>query len=58
MFSVSDRDDPVDWNARIALARSILNQREPSEHTARMATAALTGATMGVLMALDQAGER
>ena len=46
----------IDWRSRCNLAASILNQREPSAKTARMATAALAGADVDALMVIDKAG--
>jgi len=52
-------DSPIrvtDWRGRCNLAASILNQREPSAKTARMATAALAGADVDALMVMDKVG--
>jgi hypothetical protein len=52
--SVNQPTSPPDtWQSRINLARSILNQREPSEHTATLAKYALDGATIEQIRALD-----
>lgn len=43
----------IDWRARCNLARSILDQREPSWHTAYLAIKALKGASIEDLMRAD-----
>lgn len=49
------RADPLDtWKSRINLARSILNNRQPSAHIADLARRALDGASLDDLMTLDQ----
>lgn len=47
-----------DWRARCNLARSILSQREASALAARLATAALAGASVDALRTIDEAGGR
>jgi len=57
-MSIAKPPDPchADWQSRCNLAASILNQREPSAKTARMATAALAGADVDALMVIDKVG--
>lgn len=49
-----DRDSP-DWRARVLLAQSLLNQRDPSELTCELAVLALRGATVAELNKYERA---
>jgi hypothetical protein len=55
-MTVTDaRDSPPDWQTRILLAQSILNQRTPSALACELAVLALRGATVGQLHDYERA---